>query len=169
MGLTLQPESESSVPLRPLVQGILYETALCTMSTVNEDATAHVNTAFFCADSEWRMFFISSGDAKHSKNIEARSSTAVAVFDSGQTWDDWKTGLQLFGTCAVARGRDAVVAAKLYKKRFPAYAAWLHAAGRVVGYSGAPPFFMFTPESLTLLHEKVLGEEHFVTIALSRD
>ena len=48
------------------------------------------------------MFFVSSDAARHSKNIETRSSLAVAVFDSNQGWDDWKTGLQLFGTCAVA-------------------------------------------------------------------
>ena len=168
MGLTLQPELHSSVPLHPLVQGILDKVALCTMSTVNQDGTAHVNTAFFCADSEWRMFFVSSENAKHSRNIKERSSMAVAVFDSDQDWDDWKTGLQLFGTCAVARGRDAVLGAKLYKKRFPAYAMWLHALGRGVGHSSAPPFFIFIPESLKILHEEVLGEETFVTIALSR-
>ena len=168
MKLTLEPESHSSVQLRPLVQGILDEVALCTMSTVNQDGTAHVNTAFFCVDSEWRMYFVSSEDTKHSKNIKERSSMAVAVFRSDQTWDDWKTGLQLFGTCAVARGRDVGLGAKLYKKKFPAYAKWLHAFGRVIGHSSAPPFFLFIPESLKLLHEEVLGEENFVTIALSR-
>ena len=167
MKLTLEPESHSSVQLRPLVQGILDEVALCTMSTVNQDGTAHVNTAFFCVDSEWRMYFVSSEDTKHSKNIKERSSMAVAVFRSDQTWDDWKTGLQLFGTCAAARGHDVGLGAKLYKKRFPAYAKWLHAFGLVIGHSSAPPFFMFIPESLKLLHEEVLGEENFVTISLS--
>ena len=169
MKVTLEPESHSSVQLRPLVQGILDEVALCTMSTVNQDGTAHVNTAFFCVDSVWRFFFVSSESTQHSRNIKERSSMAIAVFDSNQDWDDWKIGLQFLGTCAIARGRDAFLGAKLYKKRFPAYAKWLHALGRVVGHSGAPPFYMFIPESLKLLHEEVLGEENFVTIALSRD
>ena len=169
MTLTLRPESHSAITLRPLVQKILDNVALCTMSTVNHDGTAHVNTAFFCADSKWRMFFVSSENARHSRNIKERSSMAVAVFDSDQSWNDWKTGLQLFGTCAVARGRDAGVGAKLYKKRFPAYARWLHGLGRAIGHSSAPPFFIFVPESLKVLHEEVLGEETFVTISLSRD
>ena len=168
MRLMLQPKSHSEIALSPLVQRILDEVTLCTMSTVNQDGTAHVNTAFFCADSEWRMFFVSSENAKHSRNINERSSVAVAVFDSNQDWDDWKTGLQLFGTCAVARGRDAVLGAKLYEKRFPAFAKWLHTLGRAVRHSGAPPFFMFIPESLKVLHEEVLGEETFVTITLLR-
>ena len=119
MKLILEPESHSSIQLWPLVQGILDEVALCTMSTVNQDGNAHINTAFFCVDSEWRMFFVSSEDTRHSKNIKERSSMAVAVFHPDQTWDDWKTGLQLFGTRAVARGRDIGLGAKLYKKRFP--------------------------------------------------
>lgn len=169
MELTLQPESHSSIALRPLVQGVLDKVTLCTMATVNQDDTAHINTAFFCVDSAWRLFFISSESAQHSRNIKERSSMAVTVFDSNQAWDDWKIGLQLFGTCALARGRDATLGAKLYKKRFPDYAKWLHGLGRVVGCSGASPFFMFIPESLKILYEEVLGEETFVTLTLSRN
>lgn len=169
MELTLQPESHSSVPLRPLVQGILDKVTLCTMATVNQDGTAHVNTAFFCVDPAWRLFFVSRESTKHISNIKEHSSMAVAVFDSSQAWDDWKIGLQLFGTGALARGRDAFGGANLYKKRFPDYAKWLHGLGRVVGHSSAPPFFMFIPESLKVLHEKELGEETLVTIMLSRD
>ena len=94
---------------------------------------------------------------------------ALAVFASDQDWDDWKTGLQLFGTCQIACGRDAELASKLYKKRFPAYAKWMHSIGRGLGYPGVPPFFMFVPEHLKILHEEVLGEEEFVSVALSRE
>ena len=57
MGLMLQPEFYSGIELYALVQRILDDTHLCTMSTVNQDGTAHVNTALFCVDSEWRLFF----------------------------------------------------------------------------------------------------------------
>ena len=118
-------------------------------------------TAFYCVDSEWRIFFVSREDTQHSTNIKERPSMAVAIFQSDQTWDDWKVGLQLFGTCAVTGRRDGGLGATLYKKRFPAYAKWLHALGRGIGYSGAPPFFMFSPESIKLLHEEVLGRGEF--------
>ena len=168
MEFLLDPESHSSVALRPLVQGILDEVDLCTMSTVNPDGTAHVNTAFFCVDSQLRMFFISKEDAKHSKNIRGHPSMAVAVFDSDQSWDDWKIGLQLFGAAAVARGADARLGAKLYKQRFPDYSKWLHTFGRSIGHGSAHPFFVFVPDSLTVLHEELLGEETFVHVAVSR-
>ena len=169
MGLLLNPQSYSRTELGPLVQGILDEVALCTMSTVNQDGTAHVNTAFYCIDSEWRLFFASEEETRHSENISERSSMAVAVFRSDQGWDTWKTGLQLFGRCAMARGGDAELGARLYKKRFPAYADWLQEIGRDVQDSGLPRFFIFVPESVKLLHEEALGEETFVTIRLSRE
>ena len=74
------------------------------------------------------------------------------------------TGKQAFSSLETARSlavADARLAAKLYKKRFSAYARWLHGLGRTVGYGDAPPFFMFVPKSLKLLHEEVLGEETF--------
>lgn len=169
MGLLLNPESHARNDLRTLVQGILDNVALCTMSTVNQDGTAHVNTAFFCVDSEWRLFFVSEEQTRHSQNINERSSVAVAVFRSDQGWDDWKTGLQLFGRCRMARGGDTELGARLYKERFPAYADWLQEIGRDTQDSDLPRFFIFVPESVKLLHEEALGEETFVTISLSRE
>ena len=168
MVLLLNPASHSRIELGPLVQGILDGVALCTMATVNQDGTAHVNTAFFCADSEWRMFFVSDENTRHSQNINERSSIALAVFRSDQDWDDWKTGLQLFGTCEIAQGGDAELGARLYKKRFSAYATWLQEHGREVQDSGGPSFYMLVPDSVKVLYEEVLGEETFVTIMLSR-
>ena len=169
MGLLLNPQSYFRTELRPLVQGILDEVALCTMSTVNQDGTAHVNTAFFCFDSEWRLFFVSEEQTRHSENTSERSSMAVAVFRSDQSWNDWKTGLQLFGSCKMARGGDVKLGARLYKERFPAYADWLQEIGRDLQDSDLPRFFIFVPESVKLLHEEALGEETFVTISVSRE
>ena len=168
MGLTLDPATHSQVALRPLVQRILDNVSLCAMSSVNVDGTAHANTAFFCIDSEWCMYFVSSEEARHSRNIAARPSLAVTVYDSRQDWDDWKTGLQLFGTCSVVRVQEARGASALYKKRFPTYARWLHSLGRTMGHAAASPFFKFVPCSLKLLSEETLGEETFVAVRLSR-
>ena len=112
---------------------------------------------------------MSSDDANHSKNIETRSSLAVAVCDFSQDWDDLKSGLQLFGTCAVARGCDAHLAAKLYGRRFPAYERWIRDLDQTVEHGNSSMFFMFIPRSLKLLQEAVLGEETFVSISLLRE
>ena len=169
MTLTLDPAWYGDVALQPLVQRILDDVPLCAMATVNPDGAAHVNTAFYCVDEEWRVFFVSADDAQHTKNLGARSSMAVAVYASSQDWDDWKAGVQLFGRCAVAHGRDAVVGGKLYRTKFPAYGDWLDGIQGTVEEARAPTLFVFVPESLKILQEEALGEETFVTISLVRD
>ena len=169
MGLILQPAEYSGVALRPLVQDILDRVWLCSMSSVNEDGTAHVNTAFFCVDAQWCMYFVSGRNAKHSQNVAARPSVGIGVYDSRQAWDDWKAGVQLFGACSAVHGRDARVASNLYKERFPAYGRWLHTIGLAIGHRNAPAFFRFVPHSVKLLCEESLGEEVFVSVGLSRD
>lgn len=169
MAVKLDPTTYSGVPLLPLVQHLLDTVSLCGMSTVNLDGTAHINTVFFCIDRDWCMYFVSDKGATHSLNLAARPSLAVAVYDSTQAWDDWKTGVQLFGTCSVLHGRDARRAAALYKRRFPAYAKWLHSLGLVVGDESVPAFFQFVPHSLKLLCEESLGEEVFVSVRLTRE
>lgn len=169
MGLKLEPAALSTVALRPVVQRILEENSLCTVGTVNPDGTPHVSTAFYCVDGEWRLYFASDEQTQHSKNVEERASTAVAIFDSHQKWEDWKTGLQLFGRCAVARGGQAVKGEELYRKRFPAYAEWLATMERAGGLGRPATLYVFVPESVKLLDEAELGEETFVAMTLSRE
>ena len=169
MNLNLQPEYYREVSLRTLVLEILDSVSLATMSTINQDGTSHINTAFFCIDSDLRMFFVSKKDTQHVRNIQERPTMAVAVFDSNQDWDDWKTGLQLFGWCEIANKKDTILATRLYGDRFPAYAKWLDEIGRCNSPEISPPIFVFVPKSLKILHEKRLGEENFISVNLLRN
>lgn len=168
VSLELQPESHSDVPLRPLIQGVFDRVHLCGISTVNPDGTPHINTAFYCVDSAWRLYFVSKRDSMHSKNIAIRSSVAMAVYDSSQEWDDWKVGLQIFGKCRVTVGHEFQLASSLYKERFPDYSRWLHSIGGAIGMADIPPFYVVESDTIKLLYEDALGEENLVSISLSR-
>lgn len=168
-GLELQPESHSNEPLRPLIQGVLDQVHLCSISTINPDGTAHISTAFYCVDSVWKMYFVSKQESQHSRNIAIRPSVAVAVYDSTQEWDDWKTGLQIAGKCRLAVGHEIRLASSLYKERFPGYSKWLHSIGHTLNMASVPPFYVVNSESIKLLSEEILGEEKFVSVSLSRD
>ena len=48
--------------------------------------TAHVNTVYFVWNQEFDVFWLSDPAATHSRNIRARRSTAIAVYDSRQVW-----------------------------------------------------------------------------------
>ena len=166
MEVRLDPERVGGVALQPLIRKILDDVELFAMASVNDDGSAHANTAFYCVDVDWVMYFVSGPRTRHSENIAKRPSVAVAVYSSTQGWDDWKRGLQLFGTCQVAQGEWDGRARALYAERFPAFGRWLFEERaderRVV-------FFRFVPESIKVLCEDALGEETFVDVALARD
>ena len=82
---------------------ILEATQLCSMATVCDGGVGHINTAYFCYDDRLDIYFVSQASSVHIQNLATNSSMAVCIFDTHQPWDDWKTGLQLFGT---ARSTD---------------------------------------------------------------
>jgi uncharacterized protein YhbP (UPF0306 family) len=63
--------------------------------------------------------WLSAPEARHSRNINASGTAAVAVFDSRQASGDLDRGVQLFGTARELRGRLAEDARWLYVGRFP--------------------------------------------------
>ena len=45
---------------------------------------AHIHTAYFVWKKDFEIFWLSDRAAKHSRNVRARPSTAITVFDSHQ-------------------------------------------------------------------------------------
>ena len=168
MQLIIDPEKHLCLDLKILIGEVIERNSLCSISTVNADGSAHINNAFFCNDLAWRIFFISDGTTKHSININERESVALAICDPGQDWDDWKVGLQFFGTCRIASGPDSQLAEELYKKKFPGYEKWKRELGSKSGHREMGLFWTFSAASITLLHEENLGEETYITVSVKR-
>jgi uncharacterized protein YhbP (UPF0306 family) len=150
--------------VRASAMRILAQNALCALSTVSPGGRPHVNTAYFCSSDELELFFLSHPASQHCRNLAANGSAAIAVYDSRQKWGGPDRGLQLFGTCARARGSRA---ARLYAVRFPAYARWL-ADRRVREPESAYRFFRFVCTGLKLLDERGLGEARFFVANVAR-
>src|SRR5437660_482578 len=125
-------------------------------SFVHFVAQAHVNTAYFAWGPAFEIVWLSAPEARHSRNIRANPSAALAVYRSTQNWGDSDHGIQLFGTARELRGRDAVVAERLYAARFKAYEADLDAYR----------FYRFRPRRIKLFDEHALGGATFVTVAV---
>jgi len=119
-------------------------------------AQAHVNTAYFAWGPAFEIVWLSAPEARHSRNIRANPSAALAVYRSTQNWGDSDHGIQLFGTARELRGRDARVAERLYAARFKAYEADLDAYR----------FYRFRPRRIKLFDEHALGGATFVTVAV---
>jgi uncharacterized protein YhbP (UPF0306 family) len=139
---------------------LLEASTLCAVATVARSGRAHVNTAYFAWSRDFEIVWLSEPGATHSRNLRANPSTAIAVYDSGQTWGKPDRGIQLFGTAREVAGDAAEQAEALYGRRFPAYAK---------ADLGAYRFYRFTPRRLKLFDEPALGAATFVTARVGPD
>jgi uncharacterized protein YhbP (UPF0306 family) len=143
--------------LAAIARRLLEESKLCAIATVSPDGRAHVNTAYFAWSSEFEIVWLSAPEARHSRNLRATGSAAVAVFRSTQTWGGSDRGIQLFGRARELRGRAGLEAERLYAKRFRAYESDLPFR-----------FYRLATRRMKLFDERVLGGGTFVTVTVQR-
>jgi len=134
--------------LRSLVEHLLGASTLCAISTVGPRGRAYVNTAYFAWAPDLRIVWLSEPGARHSRNLRANASAAIAVYDSTQTWGRPDRGIQVFGD-ARAGGLDAE---EVYSARFAEYQP-----------RDAYRFYELVPLRLKLFDERGLGAGTFVT------
>jgi uncharacterized protein YhbP (UPF0306 family) len=150
---------------------ILRANRLCSIATVTARNRAHINTAYFCYSGDLEVFFLSDPHSRHSRNLASNPSAAMAIFSSAQKWGGPDRGMQLFGTCREAKGRQATKAARLYGKRFPAYPIAIsdrkRGDGRLPGLR-TYRFYEFRPTALTILDESDFGDAVFVVAVVRR-
>ena len=133
---------------------LLGASTLCAIATVGRGGSAYVNTAYFAFTPELDVIWLSEPHAQHSRNVRARGTVAIAVYDSRQAWGKQDRGIQLFGSaCEVGRS-DAANAEAVYARRFPRYEP-----EELRGYR----FYVFQPDRLKLFDERALGSGRFVT------
>jgi uncharacterized protein YhbP (UPF0306 family) len=133
---------------------LLDASALCAVSTVSPRATPHVAPVYFVWTREFEIFWLSAANARHSQNIHARPSAAIAVYDSSQVWGRPDRGIQLFGSVRRLAAVGAAQAEALYAARFEGYASLDLRAYR---------FYGFRAERLKVFDEAVFGPGVFVT------
>jgi uncharacterized protein YhbP (UPF0306 family) len=155
LAVTESSRSVSAARLRSLAEELLEASTLCAISTVGPRGRAYVNTAYFAWSPDLRIVWLSDPGARHSRNVRANGSAAIAVYDSGQTWGKPDRGIQLFGDAQA--GRDDAEA--VYARRFPGYEA-----SRFADYR----FYELAPRRVKLFDERALGSATFVTAKVTR-
>ena len=159
MAVELSRRRVAASRMAALAAELLDASPLCAIATVAPGSRAHVNTAYFACSPDFDIVWMSEPNAKHSRNLRANKTVAIAVFDSAQTWGDPDRGIQLFGSAAEAKGRALDRARALYGSRF--------ARARESDLS-AYRFFAFRPGRLKLFDERALGSGVFVTAKVAR-
>lgn len=141
-----------------IAHDLLDASTLCALATVAPGGRAHVNTAYFAWSPQFELVWMSEPRAKHSANIRANASAAVAVYDSSQSWGKPDRGIQLFGPARRAENAAADHAEAIYAKRFPDYRRRDLTAYDV---------YVFRPRRLKIFDERALGTGVFVTATIT--
>jgi uncharacterized protein YhbP (UPF0306 family) len=141
-------------------RSLLDASPLCAIASVGGRGGAYLNTAYFAWSPDFELVWLSEPRARHSRNIHANGSVAIAVYDSRQTWGRPDRGIQLFGSAREVDGKAEDEAEALYAARFSRYRS---------GELGAYRFYRFRPRRLKLFDEGELGAGRFVTARVTRD
>jgi uncharacterized protein YhbP (UPF0306 family) len=65
-----------------IVPRLLAENRYFVLGTADAEGRPWVTPVFFAADGEREVFWVSSADSRHSRNISARPAVAITIFDS---------------------------------------------------------------------------------------
>jgi uncharacterized protein YhbP (UPF0306 family) len=154
MGVRRTSQRFSTARLAATARRLLKASTLCAIATVSPGGRAHVNTAYFGWSPTFDIVWLSAPQARHSRNLRANRSAAVAVYDSTLRWGGPDRGIQMFGTAREVTGQAARAAERVYARRFRTYSKDNLPAYR---------FYAFRPRRLKLFHERDLGGGVFVT------
>lgn len=154
MPITQSRRPIAAARLERVARELLEATTLCAIATLSARGAAHVNTVYFAWSPELDVVWLSEPGSLHSQNLGARSTTAIAVYDSTQSWGGADRGIQLFGSARELAGLAAGEAERIYAGRFPRYDP---------AELGAYRFYRFRPRRLKLFDEPSLGPGVFVT------
>jgi uncharacterized protein YhbP (UPF0306 family) len=98
---------------RALVAELLHSQTTLVLATSGDHPIA--TPLFFAADAELNLYWLSSDDSRHSRNLLAGPSCSVTVF---APVDDWRAirGVQMEGEAGRVADREPALA--LYRRRF---------------------------------------------------
>jgi hypothetical protein len=142
---------------------ILNRTSLWSMATISSKNECHIHTAYFSYGADLDCYFVSDTSTEHSRNLLHSPGAAVSVFDSRQPWDSYHRGLQLFGICRRARGREVGKANTVHCARFPDYLKYIDSLSPKERKTSPHRFYIFHPTRIKILDERAFGEEVFIS------
>ena len=168
MKLQFDNKEHSDAKLNKSISGILEKSILCSIATLGENNTSYIHTAYFAFSDKLDLYFLSDPNTQHCLNIEKNPSVAVAVSDSRQIWQEPKQGLQLLGTCQLARGASKISAEFNYIKRFVGYGDWIKVLTKQERKGFTSQFYTIKVDSVKIFDEPTFGEEVYITLKINR-
>ncbi len=144
---------------------ILSATKLFSVASIKDQNTSYIHTAFYCYSNNFSLYFLTPPTAQHSKNFEENQSVAVAVYNSGQGLEN-KKGLQIFGSCHKAKGKDLEEGYELYAKRFTWLKNYIKSTLDFKKKIIQSRVYVIKPKIIKIFDEPAFGNEKWVTVSV---
>lgn len=107
--------------MRPVLRDFLNEQSTMALATAGEkDGRPQVAPLFFASDDDFNLYWISSPDSRHSRNIADWNDVAATIYAHTWEWAGIK-GVQIEGDALPVTDEDGERqrALALYKAKFP--------------------------------------------------
>ncbi len=145
---------------------ILDANTLFSVASIKDGKESWINTAYFAYNHKLTFYFLTPTTAQHSKNVKENGSVAVSIFDTHQAVTGKKRGLQIFGTCHQATGKEIKEGIQVYGKRFSGFGERIHAPDDFEKFKMESRIYVVIPHTIKIFEEVVFGEEKWVTVTL---
>lgn len=97
----------------------LLRLSTMTLATTSQAGLTHTAPLFFVASRKLRLYFFSSPESQHSRDVAQHPQAAVSIYPQCQSWQDIR-GLQMHGLVRqVEPGEEWQNAWQLYRVKFP--------------------------------------------------
>jgi uncharacterized protein len=164
--IRIEGDSCSADALRDSLRGILEDTILFTLATLERDKDGTVNpwtnTAYFAWTEDFRLHFLSPPSSRHCRNIADNPSIALTVFDTRQSGEGGKVGLQAAGRCARSTGSQLEKALRSYQARFDGFDKVIAEPADFDKTAMESRLYTVTLTSVKVFDEPAFGEEHWI-------
>lgn len=150
------------------IKHILEQNMLLTLSTFDKKLNQPCSsTAYYVFDKEFNLYFWSSPDTIHSKNIKQNPKVAVNIFDSKQKWGTFLKGVQMFGKCRPVNNKELLLGGSLYLKRFPKVMQFVKKIFDFNSKELETKMYKIEINKIKVFDEELFGKEEFREIIIN--
>jgi len=146
---------------------ILKKNHLFTLSTIKGNQP-YSNTGYYVVDTHFNLYFWTSNDAVHSKNIAQNKRVAVNIYDSHQPWGSLLQGVQAVGIASIVNNTELIKAGFMYIKQFPKVVKFVKSPSDFHSKLFESKLYKIELSKLKILDEKNLGKETWKEITITR-
>jgi hypothetical protein len=102
------PNAKATSIVEPRVRALVETETTLVLATTADDGSPNAAPLFYYPDAELNLYWLSSPESRHSRNLAARPRVAVTVFPPVTDWREIR-GVQMEGT-ASSIADDAILA-----------------------------------------------------------